>query len=393
VLLLLWGIGASAADADTIVALRVNGPRGNVLLQDEMPLPIERVIPSPDGKHSLGIYVARMDDGRAVVEIVAGKEKDGKPIAKVTDSFELQPFQPMLKDLQYKKSKWAIEAILGSSWDPPAVTEVTSEPVRYVLVWDDAKRLKTAPELENAATDAARPKPKPKPGAAEDDVVVRRALEARDDVATQSAPMKVLEPHGTKFVKLEEIGAGAAAAAHCVDLTAVDLTAVDLTAVAAPAPAEGDAPASPAPEGEPAAEVYYVGLTDIVPRLTSREVAGKFTDGTGYRVAAGVPVTAEGEDGSGRFRVQTGGLSFVIEATEDDLAFYYRPSTHLDAVAERPMSLPPGTVGSTQLGEVTWSGDAPLPVQGLRGVAAPIATLRVPCAEVRVRPEPAALAK
>ncbi|MEZ4238416.1 MAG: hypothetical protein R3F59_20150 [Myxococcota bacterium] len=378
-LMLLWGAATFAADgAEEMVAVKVNGPRGNVLLQDEMPLPVERVIPSPDGKHSLGVYITRMDNGHAVMELVAGKEKDGKPLAKVQQSFELSPFEPGQHDLKYKKSNWSVEGILGAVWDPPAVTEADADTTRYVLAWDDAKLLRNPPEIEPAAKDAPKPKPKPKPKkGAEDEVVVVRELEHRDDPAHQARPMTVVEPYGTRFVKVDSVPAPSSDK-HCV--------------VPAPmaAVAEGDAPATDAPKpalkDEP--EPFYVEINNLVPRLTSREVTGKFTDGTGYRVAAGVPVTAESDaDDNELYRVNVDGLSFVIQATEEDLAFYYRPTTHLPVEATRPMSLKAGTVGATQLGPVEWEGEGALPVQGLRGVAAPIATVRTPCAEVRLRPE------
>ncbi|MEQ1504816.1 MAG: hypothetical protein ABMB14_21455 [Myxococcota bacterium] len=345
----LWAGAAFAADA--ILGLKVTGPTGSVLLDDELVLPSERIVPGPDGKHSLGVYTTKFDHTKALVELVAGKVKDGKPIAKVTASFEVGPYAPATQELVYKKSTWKIEAVLGDVWSAPEPASTAPSTDRFALVWDDAEQV-VDPTVTN---------PKKRV------VVKERELpEGRTQPLAQASPVKVLAAQGERTIQIETIPV--------------------------PAPTEhcqvGGATAEPTPTP------YFVALGDFVPRVTTREVATRFPDGTGYRVAAGVPVVAEGE---GTWRVNTGGLSFLIQATEEDIAFYYRPSTHFSGGVdgttggESPLSLPAGAIGKTNLGDVSWAGPDPLPIVGMRGVWAPVAVVRVPCAEVRLAPDTAAM--
>ena len=333
-LLTLGLIAAGAAEEEERVALIIHGPKGNVMLQDAVPLPTERVMAAPDGKHSLGVYIARMDDGRGLIELVAGKEKDGRPKPSVSFSFELEPYVLQTHNFVYKKSTWTVDAVMGQVWDAPKIEDVPSEKVRYVLAWDDADQVI---DLDLELDEATKPEKK------EGNVVVERELpEGRTDALAQASPMKVIAPHESskKHVTVETLPEPGPR--HCQL-------------------------GGPSPEEEPTQ--YAIALKDFVPRLTSREVVGKFADGTGYRVAAGVPIEPI-EGSEDQYQVETGGLSFVIEATSDDVAFYYRPTTHFDGEVDAPMGLGAGTIGTTDLGEVHWAGEAPLPVAGLRNLDA-----------------------
>lgn len=345
--------------AVSLVALKVTGPSGSVMLEDELVLPSERMLPGPDGKHSLGIYVATMPENRALVELAAGKPKDGKPKPTVTKSFELDAFAPQTQTLIYKKSTWTIEAVLGSAWGAPDVPEAPADATRYALAWDDAKLMKTEPPPP-LPPEAKKPKKAPPPP---ETVVERELPDGRTNALEMASPVKIVAAHDNKVIAIETVPTPGETGQHCQ--------------IGGPAV-------------EPYAQPFFVALGDFVPRLTSREVVGKFPDGTGYRVAAGVVVVAEGE---GTFRVSTGGLSFLIQATEEDLAFYYKPSTHFPAMEGAPIKLQPGVIGKTNLGDVSFTGPVPLPIAGLRGVRSPIATVRVPCAEVRLSPATSAFVR
>jgi hypothetical protein len=346
----MWWLCGAAYAAEAILALEVVGPDGSIRLMDELGMPSERILSSPDAKHLMRVYVAPFDGTKAVVELAAGKPRDGKPKVKVAKSFELTPYQEHTDTLVYKDQTWTVKSVLGEVWDAPEPTPAAQDTTRYVLAWDDAALLK-----DPMQKPAKNPKDPKDPGA----VVRERELpEGRTDPLTQASPMKLVAPFGDgKHLELEVAPPGPM---HCQ---------------------EGGPPA----EGLPPKN--YVAISDLVPRVTAREVSAKAPDGTGYRVAAGVPVTQEGE---GIWRVATGGLSFLIQAGEEDLAFYYRPSTHFET-GTGPRSLAPGVVGKTSVGEVSWSGTEPLPIVGMRGVKMPVATVRVPCAEVRLQPAPSAM--
>lgn len=337
-----------AFGADPLVAVELTGPSGAVALSDELPLPSTRTLPSPDGKYAVGVYVTAFDTTRAVVEVAIGKAEGDGVKAKVRQSFELDRWAPQSHAIVYKKDTWKLDATLGLVWSAPEPNPI-DDPQRYVLVWDDAEMWTTAP-----------PKPGEKKKGKVATVRERELPGGRTDPLTQASPMRIVDTGDDTVFHLESVVE--AGRSHCQ---------------------LGGAPSETAPAER------WVNRADFVARVTSREVVGKFPDGTGYRVAAGVPVTEEGE---GRYRVSTGGLSFVIEtADKDDIAFYYRGSGHFDAMAEHPVSFPAGTLGQTALGPVTWAGPEPIPVAGLRGVAHPRATVRVPCAEARVAPADGAL--
>ncbi|MEQ1564583.1 MAG: hypothetical protein ABMA64_03010 [Myxococcota bacterium] len=337
-----WLVGVAAAAPQAIVAIRVTAPDGTVAMQDEVLLPSERILPSPDGKYAVGMYVATFEEKRAVVELVAGPSKDGKPKTKVAKSFELDLYAQQDQPLIYKRDTWIVSVKLGEAWDAPAAVEV-QDPERYVLVWDDAPMI--ADPLDKKAVP----------------LVERTLASGRTDALTQASPMKVVETGEGSQLKVETVPL--ATPSHCqVGGPPIDTFPVQT----------------------------FVTLKELVPRVTAREVAAKLPDGTGYRVAAGVPVVQEGE---GTWRVSTGGLSFLIQATADDIAFYYRPSAHFTTLSDATVRIKPGVVGKTALGEVSWAGPEPLVVAGIRGAAAPLITLQVPCAEVRVAPDMAALVR
>ena len=139
---------------------------------------------------------------------------------------------------------------------------------------------------------------------------------------------------------------------------------------------------------------YYIARSDVVANVTAREVSVRSPDGSGVTVAAGVPVTALGD---GTWLVSTGGLSFPLPVTEGDLGSDYSPSGRFSTPpSDGPVPwavLAPGVVGRTAFGEVRWSGPGPLPLAGLSGVVHAIATVRVPCAEVRLPVDPKGLVR
>lgn len=353
---MLWSLVSVAFAGDLILSMKVTGPDGRVTLQDELVLPSDRVLPSPDQKSALGITGRVFDSDGAIVELVVGPMKDGKPKAKIAKSFELEVYTPKTETVVYKKDTWTIEATLGEIWDAPEPVAGPADSGRYVLVWDDAglirdpKRLEDPKLMKDAKKLAA--------ATAEEVTKERELPEGRTDAHAQASPMRIVTMYSDKIIELESVTPGPG---HCQ---------------IGGAPAEGAAPKA------------FVAIKDFVPRLTAREVVGKNPDGTGYRVAAGVPVVAEGPEGT--FRVNTGGLSFLIQATEEDLAFYYRPSTHFET-GTAPQKLPAGTLGKLADTEVTWAGPDGIPVAAMKGVTSPVATVRVECAEVRVVPDTAAL--
>lgn len=358
--MMLWSLVSVAFAGDLILSMKVTGPDGRITLQDELVLPADRILPSPDQKSALSISGTVFDSDGAVVEIVVGPMKDGKPKAKVTKSFELEVYSPKTETVVYKKDTWTIESALGEIWDAPPVVAAAPVTDRYVLVWDDAGLVKDIAKLEDPKTIKD---PKKLAAATLAEVGKERELPGgRTDPFAQASPMKFLNVHSDKIIEVETVQPGTPG--HCQ---------------------EGGAPLSGA------APTAFVAIADFVPRVTSREVVGNNPDGTGYRVSAGVPVSAvEGSEGS--WRVTTGGLSFVIQATAEDLAFYYRPSTHFET-GTSPQHLPPGVVGKINGVDVTWAGPEPIPVLGMKRIAAPVATLRVPCAEVRVAPDTAVLVR
>jgi len=323
--------------------------------------PPDRTLPAPDGKNSLRVFIQTLDTDKAVVELEYGPSKDGHVKAKTVESFQLEPWVAVDHDLAIKKDKWVVTATLGHVWDAPKPV-ATDDTNKYVLAWDDAPMTADPPPK---APDPAAPPPKPsKKAPPPPPPFVKRPLpDGRKDALSQASPIKVVDVYESSHLQAES--------------------------VPAPGPAHCQAGG---PSTDAAPTVRYVSLKDLVPKVPAHGVVGKLPDGTGYTVAAGVPVIPEGDD----WRVQTGGLSFLIKATPEDLAFYYRPSEHFTAnPPPSQIQLPPGTVGQTALGPVTWSGSAPLPVvgMGLSGTATPIATIQVPCAEVRLAPDPAVLKK
>jgi hypothetical protein len=341
----LWTLAAVAFGADSIVAVQITAPDGSNKLTDEIPVvtdqpPVARMLVSPDGKYAVKVTVAPKGEG-AAVELVAGKAKDDEIVPKTWATVDLKLWAEGTGTLAYKKDTWTVKATLGQVWDAPE-PGFTDDPQRYVLAWDDASLYPQLPDKK------AKKKPV---------VVKERELPGgRTDVHAQASPMRfVAVPDGdSKMLQLESV-----------------LTP-DRSHCQLGGPSTDKVPTQ-----------YFVGLPDMVQRVTAREVVGKLSDGTGYRVAAGVPVVEEGE---GKFRVNTGGLSFLIEGGKDDIGVYYRPSPHFDSLGEHPLSVGAGVIGATALGEVTWAGPDALPVAGVRGVGTPRVTFRVPCAEVRVAP-------
>jgi hypothetical protein len=355
---MLWSLVSVAFAGDLILSVKVTGGGGNVLLQDELVLPADRQLATADQKGALVVTGRMFDSDGAVIELVTGPVgKDGKPKPKLTKSYELEVYQPKSETITYKKETWTVETTLGEVWDSPEPAAAPADSGRYVLVWDDAGLIRDPKKLEDPKTVKD---PKKLAKATAEEVTKERELpEGRTDPMTQASPMKIVNMYSDKIIELEAVPADAAG--HCVT---------------GGAPAEGAAPTA------------FVAIKDFVPRLTAREVVGKNPDGTGYRVAAGLPVVPEGPEGT--YRVTTGGLSFLIQATEEDLAFYYRPSAHFET-GDAPHRLPAGTLGKLGEGEVTWAGPDGIPVAAMRGVTAPVATVRVPCAEVRVTPDTSAL--
>lgn len=340
-------LATMAFGADPLVAVKLTAPTGGVPFSDEVVLPSNRMLPSPDGKYAVGVYVATFDQHRAVIEIVMGKAKDDAiPKAKVRQSFELDPWVSQSHEIAYKNDVWKIDATLGFMWDAPEASP-TDDPQRYVLVWDDAQFM-------------ARASDKKKPWKPKELTRERELPGGRTDPLTQASPMRFIDTGDDVVMHLESVVE--ANRSHCQ---------------------MGGASTDTAPTE------HWVNRADFVAKVTSREIVGKLEDGTGYRVAAGVPVMAEGE---GKWRVSTGGLSFVIDAPNpEDVGISYRASPHFEAIAEHPVALPAGTIGQTALGPVTWTGDAPIPVVAMRGAADPRATVRVACAEVRLAPTPGTL--
>jgi hypothetical protein len=355
---MLWSLCSVAFAGDLILALKVTGPDGRVALQDELPLPADRMVPSPDQKATLAIHGAMFDSDGAVVELSAGPTKDGKvKVVKVSKSFELDAWIPKTETVVYKKVTWTIEASVGEVWSAAPPAAVTDEG-RYVLAWDDAPLVKDPKKLEDPKLQKNAKKLAEVTAA---ETLKKRELpEGRSDAFTQASPMKYVEVYGEKQLVLDTAPVDGG---HCLL-------------------------GSPLPEGSP--PQVTVPVQHLVPHVTSRELVGKLEGGTGYRVAAGVPLVEEGE---GTWRVTTGGLSFLVNATKEDLAFFYKPSPHFENPPEPLVTLPAGTVGKTALGDVTWAGPDPLPVAAMQGVANPIATLRVPCAEVKVSPDTSAFVR
>jgi len=95
-----------------IVALAVTDPTGEVVLDEQLELPADRVLPAPDGRYLLGLYVARFDEGRGLLEIVAGRAREGRPVRGVRRSDELDPGVPFTATLDRRGDRWTIEATL-----------------------------------------------------------------------------------------------------------------------------------------------------------------------------------------------------------------------------------------------------------------------------------------
>lgn len=352
-----WLVGVASAQ-DPVLAITVTAPDGTVMMQDEVRVPADRVLPAPDGKSAFGVYASVFEGDKAIVEMVYGKTKDGKPTPKYVQSFQLAPWKPQTEKLAVKKDQWTVSATLGHVWDAPAGVP-TDDTSRYVLAWDDAPMTTDAPP---PPVDPAAPKPKPSKNKAPPPPppFVERPLEGgRTDPVAQASPFKVVDVYQNTHVIAESVPQPGPA--HCQ---------------------------VGGPSTDTAPTTRYVALKDLVPKVTAREVVGKLADGTGYTVAAGVPVVQEGEN----WRVNTGGLSFLIQATPEDLAFYYRPSEHFTGTGTpTPFQVQPGVIGSTALGEVRYTGSAPLPIVGVTGTTKPVATVQVPCAQVRFAPDPAVL--
>ncbi len=121
--------------------------------------------------------------------------------------------------------------------------------------------------------------------------------------------------------------------------------------------------------------------------VTARELVATLDDGTGYVVAAGVPVEPT-TPGTGR--VTLGGLSFAVRLVDGDLGPPQADvaSRRFAAPTRSPELLPPGVVGHTALGEVRWDAPTPLPVAARSAVDAEVVTVEVPCARVVLRPRP-----
>lgn len=331
--------GVALAEPSAIVAVTIEGPDGSVKMIDEVPLPGERILTAPDGKHLLRLYVSTFDTTRAVVELSAGKPKKGVPKVKVATSYELDPYKPRTESFAYKTQTWKVTTMLGAVWDAPALAPAAEDPSRYVLAWDDAALIKDPKVPTTFVTERALPS-------------------GRTDPVEMASPMRVVDTWGETHLEIETVPGDSPS--HCQ---------------------RGGLPTEPYPLQ------YYVALKDLLPKVTAKEIQKDYPDGTGYHVAAGVPVVEEGE---GRYRVMAGRLSFLVEATEQEIAFFYRPTAHF-AIEEAPMSLLPGTLGQTELGPVTLSGHEPIGIAAMRGVVTPIATVRTPCAEVRLRPAEGAI--
>ena len=97
-----------------VLALEVTDPSGVVVLDEEVELPADRVVPSPDGRYLLGIYGARFDEERGLLEVVAGRERDGRPMARNTRrSDELDLDVPFTATLDRRGDHWIVVATLG----------------------------------------------------------------------------------------------------------------------------------------------------------------------------------------------------------------------------------------------------------------------------------------
>lgn len=322
--------------SEAVLLVEVADADGTVLLAEEVALPADRAVVT--GKRALGLYAARFDGTRAVLELVAGRSVDGRPKPRWQESHELDPFAPFEGTVTYKDASWRVRATLGERWSPPAPVPAAETPSRYVLAWDDAVLLASPRDPRSAKRE--------------------RELPARADAVATASPMKVVDTWGATHLEIETVPD--ALAAHCQ---------------------------AGAPPSEPFPLQYYVARTDLVPLVTAREVRGELPDGTGYLVAAGVPVEPRPD---GTARVRTGGLAFDVRLGEGDTDQAYRPTARFP-VGEAPLSLAPGTVGRTGLGAVAWEGPDRVPVAGLSGVREPIATVRVPCAEVRMHVDPVLL--
>jgi hypothetical protein len=337
----LWTLGMVALAADPLVAVEILDPKGGVPLSDELPLPSTRTLLSPDGKYAVGVYVSAFQGSKAVVELVAGKSKEDVIKPKVRQSHEIDLWGSQTHTLLFKKQTWTLTATLGKVWDAPEPGPV-DDPQRYVLVWDDAQLYPEAP-VE---------KKKPPKGITRE----RELPGGRTDPLTQASPMRFIQEAAPGYLLVESVISPDRS--HCQT-------------------------GGPAIETTPLQHVVAAG--DLVRQVTAREISAKLPDGTGYRIAAGVPAIRQEE---GKFRITTGGLSLVIAATDEEIGLAYRPSQHFDTLREHPIALPVGSIGTTALGEVSWAGPDPLPVAGMRGVFAPRATVRVTCAEVRLAPTP-----
>lgn len=103
-----------------ILALEVTGPDGALALDEELELPGDRVVRAPDGRYLVGVYGARFDEGRGIVEVVAGRERRGRPAARgLQRSDELDPYVPLTVTLDRGDDRWTVVATLGVRYAAP----------------------------------------------------------------------------------------------------------------------------------------------------------------------------------------------------------------------------------------------------------------------------------
>jgi hypothetical protein len=320
---------ASATLAAPTVHLTATDTAGATLLDVEAPLPYETTVVS--GKAALSLFVASYHGHRAVLELAAGRQtKEGVRI-KVETSVELDVAVPADSQITWRKVTFHARTVLGNPTPPPLTVPARSWAVRFVRVWDDASLL-ASPRQPNTAT-----RERELPG-------------GRTDPAGQASPMEVVDTWGTTHLEAETVPD--AGPEHC------------------------------APGGPPAAAwplQAYVALTDVAP-VTTRALSARFPDGSGYEVPPGTPVT---DRSAGRGRVSGRGLVFDVEVADTDVGTFYVPG-EVRPMGQTDWVVGPGVVGATALGEVRWTGNAPLPVSGIEGLERPIAVLRDGCLEARV---------
>jgi hypothetical protein len=109
-------------------------------------------------------------------------------------------------------------------------------------------------------------------------------------------------------------------------------------------------------------------------------LSARFDDGSGYEVPPGTPVI---DRAAGHATVVGPRLRFEVAVEDADVGPFYLPGD-VRPPGDAGLTVGPGAVGRTPLGEVRTTGDAPLPVSGVEGIEHPILILRDGCLEVRV---------